>query len=793
MTVTNPVLRNPYTCDGVQTVFDYDNYIDNKEVLKVVLYSGDTPTELQVDSDYTVSGVGSDNGGTITLNTAPTLGTKLVILYDYPLTQTFDLTNAERVFTEDHEKALDRIIYAVITLAEKVERSLLVPPDSDMSTSDLNEYLSQVALYSQQAQDARDESEDASAESTAAKDDAVEAKVAAELAKAQAEAAKTLAEGFKDSAESAKDDSVAAKTLAESARDLASGYKDTALTAASDALSYRNSASAIVDGFSAGAVVGYATLAELNADLAKNAGTVGWVMNDPTSSNNGTYRKVGASGTGSWVQASTDRVVSLETKVGVLQGYLQANDNPDWPIVIADSNDRIAAAVSSSGKVFIYGAVQLPLDTTIVGSANPISSRLLPGDTGTSFESEISNQYAFMVADQTGAIKFAVPFDGHIIGRVTEANVAYGLSGASITYDMLSSSLKTQLASNNIVAQLVGSNLYTENRTTGKRVLISQSASSEYDIIDNAYIVYRESGSWLYKPVTGGSAKQVLPNSPFRLVTYGDSLTASSQGVSATAAFLASTYPGLTGSNKGASGYGVADIAIRQGGLTVYFNAASDQIPASGSVALTLVNSPTTGYRTNSVITFSGTLAGVSGTLTKAADGTWSFARSSSGSVVSCPPGTPFVCATWAGTENDIQSIWMGRNNVGAATFQQDTLDNVARCVAFMGPLFKRYVIISVTNGTSEGVGTSNYNSIIACNNALKNVYGDRFYDLRADFIQNGLAKVGITPTSQDLIDIAADRPPSSLMGDSIHPNADGYNAQKQLFADWLINKGYFI
>src|SRR5690606_8846218 len=51
-------------------------------------------------------------------------------------------------------------------------------------------------------------------------------------------------------------------------------------------------------------VIGFDTLAALEADLAHDAGTVAYVTNDPTPANNGTYRKEGASGAGEWVQSS---------------------------------------------------------------------------------------------------------------------------------------------------------------------------------------------------------------------------------------------------------------------------------------------------------------------------------------------------------------------------------------------------------------------------------------------------------------------------------------------------------
>lgn len=51
-------------------------------------------------------------------------------------------------------------------------------------------------------------------------------------------------------------------------------------------------------------VVGFETRVVLFADLGHLPGTIAFVTNDPTSEYNATYRKVGASGSGSWVQAT---------------------------------------------------------------------------------------------------------------------------------------------------------------------------------------------------------------------------------------------------------------------------------------------------------------------------------------------------------------------------------------------------------------------------------------------------------------------------------------------------------
>jgi hypothetical protein len=51
----------------------------------------------------------------------------------------------------------------------------------------------------------------------------------------------------------------------------------------------------------------------------------------------------------------------------------------------------------------------------------------------------------------------------------------------------------------------------------------------------------------------------------------------------------------------------------------------------------------------------------------------------------------------------------------------------------------------------------------------LAATYPDNYLDLRGYLIANGLADAGITPTADDLADIASDTIPRSLMVDGVH------------------------
>lgn len=123
-------------------------------------------------------------------------------------------------------------------------------------------------------------------------------------------------------------------------------------------------------GQSAG-MLGFATKADMDADLAHPAGTLALVTNDSTPANNGTYRKTGASGAGSWV-LSADRVTALEADIANLGG-------PTSTGAAAGSASALPSAPVGYRKVVIDGVAfsmpyynwREPLDLfIIVGQSN---------------------------------------------------------------------------------------------------------------------------------------------------------------------------------------------------------------------------------------------------------------------------------------------------------------------------------------------------------------------------------------------------------------------------------------
>ena len=90
MTVADNTSRNQYTATSGQTVFAYTFEIVDKGDI-VVLKNG---TTLSEGTNYTVSNVGNDSGGNVTLTVGATTGDVLTLYRDMPYSRTQNYTNS---------------------------------------------------------------------------------------------------------------------------------------------------------------------------------------------------------------------------------------------------------------------------------------------------------------------------------------------------------------------------------------------------------------------------------------------------------------------------------------------------------------------------------------------------------------------------------------------------------------------------------------------------------------------------------------------------------------------------
>ena len=106
MTVLTDTMKISYVGDGVTVAFTYDFKIFNASECLVTV-DGVTVT------NYVVSGLGNDNGGTVTFDTAPADQSDITIMRDVQFTQLIDLRPYDPLPAETLEAAYDRIVMMV--------------------------------------------------------------------------------------------------------------------------------------------------------------------------------------------------------------------------------------------------------------------------------------------------------------------------------------------------------------------------------------------------------------------------------------------------------------------------------------------------------------------------------------------------------------------------------------------------------------------------------------------------------------------------------------------------------
>lgn len=114
------------TGNGVATEFDYGFRIADQDHVQV--WIADATTEVEtlktIVADYTVDGVGNDEGGTVTFAVAPDSGDKIVLKHVVPLDQETDLRHDGAWDPQQHEDAYDKLTHAAQAVDEQAGRAL---------------------------------------------------------------------------------------------------------------------------------------------------------------------------------------------------------------------------------------------------------------------------------------------------------------------------------------------------------------------------------------------------------------------------------------------------------------------------------------------------------------------------------------------------------------------------------------------------------------------------------------------------------------------------------------------
>lgn len=128
MTVSTEVNHNEYTGNGVTTTFPYAFRIfQASDLLVTTSDTNGTLRTLTLNTDYTVSGVGSYSGGTVILPAPLSNGWGISIERDLPVVQETDLRNQGRFFAETHEGAFDYLTMLIQQCFGWLRLALLKP------------------------------------------------------------------------------------------------------------------------------------------------------------------------------------------------------------------------------------------------------------------------------------------------------------------------------------------------------------------------------------------------------------------------------------------------------------------------------------------------------------------------------------------------------------------------------------------------------------------------------------------------------------------------------------------
>ena len=138
MTISTTIIKNSYSGNGSQTVFPYNFKVLAQGDIEVIIRAADgSETVKTIQTDYTVSGVGSDNGGNVTcVSFVPTATETVVLRRGTAQTQSLDLVENDPFTADSVEGAFDRAIAIAQELQEGLDRSIKISRTNAMASTE---------------------------------------------------------------------------------------------------------------------------------------------------------------------------------------------------------------------------------------------------------------------------------------------------------------------------------------------------------------------------------------------------------------------------------------------------------------------------------------------------------------------------------------------------------------------------------------------------------------------------------------------------------------------------------
>jgi len=141
MTISTTTIKNSASGNGSTTAFTYSFKITAETEIQVIVKTDATGAESvrsigTGSTNYSVSGVGSSSGGTVTFVTAPTSAETVVLRRSTTQTQSMDLIDNDPMAADTIETAHDKSIAITQELQEQLDRSLKISRANTMTSTE---------------------------------------------------------------------------------------------------------------------------------------------------------------------------------------------------------------------------------------------------------------------------------------------------------------------------------------------------------------------------------------------------------------------------------------------------------------------------------------------------------------------------------------------------------------------------------------------------------------------------------------------------------------------------------
>lgn len=246
--------------------------------------------------------------------------------------------------------------------------------------------------------------------------------------------------------------------------------------------------------------------------------------------------------------------------------------------------------------------------------------------------------------------------------------------------------------------------------------------------------------------------------------------------------------PGASYFNGATGGETSRSLAARLGSVPMLVTIPGGTLPESGAVAVSSSNVVPNSF----IRTFTGTLAGIAGTMSSSAS-TFTFTRSAPGAAIDVPADTPFIPDVGPTYRDGVGLLWMGKNDITTADTAQNIAQRIDASFDYYRARTPRMLVFGHFGNTNWLGGPTSVPKVLQLNALHKARYEEMYFDTLA-YLESPRVwtDTGITPTADDLAAQAGHCLPQSLTTDGAHFSPALNAAFTQVIKEKLISLGWF-